>query len=113
MQYLAIILLLAFASCKQNDNSQEPIPEEHFLPYYTDFLVLRQEGLLSGSDSLKMKSRVDSLNSSYGFSESRVETTLRWYRGDLSRWKNFYEQVIKRLEFAQQPDSTKVPLKKN
>ena len=107
MRTLLPILLIILSCCSRDEISQGVIPEDRFINYYADLLVVRQEGMMTGTDSIGMKSKVDSLNNAYAVSPDQVQTTLRQFKNNLPRWRTFYERVVKRLESLQLHDSTK------
>ncbi|MBI1803804.1 MAG: hypothetical protein HY033_02320 [Ignavibacteriae bacterium] len=112
MRILLPIFFILFSSCSQYETPHNIIPEDRFVEYYSDLLVVRQEGIMASIDSIGMQTRVDSLNRAYGVSPDQVKTTLQLYKNNFPRWRSFYERVMKRLETLQRPDTAKPSVSK-
>ena len=101
------ILLLLFSSCNRHDSEVQPLPEHKVVNFYADLLILQNEDTPLKPDTLAFNRRIDSLYRSYGFDTASVNTTIRYYNGDISRWKTLYEKVMKRIEAIALEDTTR------
>lgn len=106
------VILLITTSLLTNC-TDEPAPEDHTIPHetfiklYIDLLIAGESGFLSSSDSLKAqpaKKTIDSLYTHYGVTERQVRQTIEAYNRNLNQWKEFYEEVTKRLETMQREE---------
>ena len=105
MKYLLFVLFfvtIALQSCNNDESIDLPIPEVHFVNLYADMLIIREETHISLADSLTTKLRLDSLYASYQITEKQTEIAIQYYKKDLLRWKQFNENVIRRLDSLQQ-----------
>lgn len=104
------ILSLVFGCSGNRQTANEVIPRETFIQLYIDFLMTGESGTPPSSDTIQStekKSAVDSLYAKYGVTESQVKKTMEEYSKDLQRWKDFYDEVIKRLEVTQREEQVK------
>jgi hypothetical protein len=101
------VLLFILASCSKNNAGTPTVPEDKFIKFYSDLLILQSETVPPKPDSLRFKSRIDSLYHAYNLDTASVNSSIRYYNGDISRWKAFYEKVVKRMEVIIQEDTTR------
>ncbi len=90
---LATAALLA-GSCSR---SQEPRPldQRRFAQLYVQ---LNRAGVSvrdMGSDTAAARRRADNVLRRAGVSRQEVEATVRWYNEDVTRWKGFFDAVMK------------------
>ena len=105
-----VLFSLSFCSCRKNQSQIEIIPEEQFINFYSDLLIVREESILLRLDSLSLQHRIDSLYQKYQLDTSKVRITLENYKQDLDRWKEFHGRVTKRLEVIQREELSKPKL---
>ncbi len=111
MKYLLFALFfvtIALQSCHNDESVDLPIPENQFVNLYADMLIIREEAHFSLSDSLTTKLRIDSLYASYHVTDKQAEIAIQYYKKDLHRWKQFYENVIRRLDSLQQMETQRI-----
>jgi hypothetical protein len=89
------------AGCPASDPRASAIPEETFVDLSAQLLVVREEGILGGMDSVGMNRRADSLYKAYGLTQERVHSATEYYQEDLAHWRHLLEKVIHRLEQLQ------------
>ena len=113
LRLLAIFLSISLfiGSCR-NSKQREPntLPRETFVDLYTDLLIVGETESFSPSDTSKVvhrKASVDSLFVKYGVTESQVRETIAQYSKNLRLWKEFYDDVLKRLEELQRVEQKK------
>ena len=103
--------LLCAVSCSENRHPPgDTIPREQFTQLYIELLVAGERGVYPTPDSAKSwnkKALVDSILSKYHVTEAQVQQTIQEYSKDLQLWKEFYDEVIKRLEELQREAQTK------
>jgi hypothetical protein len=108
---------LIFAVCSDNKpKSVGVIPQEKFIQLYIDILVAGESGYLSSTDSVKAamgRNIIDSLYASNRVTETQVRQTVEEYNKDLIRWKEFYDEVSKRLEEMQKEEQKRKSEVKN
>jgi len=105
-----ILVIFLLANCSEETNSfHASIPRERFVQLYIDVLLAGESGRLSAVDSSRMPrtSVLDSLYQKYEVTESQVKQTIDEYSKDLRRWKEFYDEVIQRLEALQREEKAK------
>jgi len=83
----------------------ETIPRERFVELYVDLLIAGESGRLSNDTTSKRF--IDSLYAHYGVGDTQVRITLEEYSKDLHRWKDFYDEVTRRLEAKQKEEQSK------
>jgi hypothetical protein len=103
---IPILLLLLFSSCNRNDTSAQEIPEEKFVRFYSDLLILENEIKPAKPDTIAFKRRIDSLYHAYNIDSAAVDKTIKYYNGDIARWKGFYEKVTLNLQIISKMDTT-------
>jgi hypothetical protein len=101
------VLTLVSACTKESPSSSDVLPREVFVNLYADMLVAGEAGLLPPKDSVKAASTIDSLFTTYGVTEGQVRRTVEEYSKDLNRWKEFYGEVMNRLEELQNEEREK------
>jgi len=98
---LSVILVLVLCACSKRHGSGDVVDEETFVNYYSDRLVVIEENNLAHSDSLNSRHRLDSLLEAYQITPAQLQATITSYRGDIEKWKEFYDRVNKRLDSLQ------------
>ncbi len=105
------VILLCVVSCSENKHLPgDTIPREQFMQLYIELLVAGERGDYPTPDSAKSwnkKALVDSILSKYDVTEAQVQGTIQEYCKDPQLWKEFYDDVIKRLEEFQREAQTK------
>lgn len=109
--YSILIILSLLLECSEDKRSAtNTIARETFTQVYIDLLIAGESGYLSPADTTKTatkKAAADSIFTKYGVTESQVRKTIEEYKKDLRLWKEFYDDVIKRLEEIQREELTK------
>ncbi|MBI3190042.1 MAG: DUF4296 domain-containing protein [Ignavibacteriales bacterium] len=109
--YLQLLIILLsfflFPSCSEKDVSQNVIPEDMFIQFYADYMIVQEEISLNSLDSLQGKHRYDSLYKQYDLTPERVLQTREEYNKDLMKWQAVYEKVILRIDSLQQDETNK------
>ncbi len=95
---LFLIAALESFSCSGPGAGGPAIPEDAFVDCYAHLLVTREEGVITGADSLKMKAQSDSLCGSFGLTREQIDGELRYYREEPARWKGILDKIIARLQ---------------
>ncbi|HUL42964.1 MAG TPA: hypothetical protein VLY03_01265 [Bacteroidota bacterium] len=103
---LAIALVVGLR-CSPARMTPPPLPEDAFVRYYADRLILKNEGDIQAADSLTTVRRLDTLSQQYRFRPEQVNAALEYYRHDGERWAHFHELVSRRLEQLQQYELAK------
>jgi hypothetical protein len=101
---LLIILVGIVPSCKREAPDLHAQIDTLVVYFYADSLVLSERVKLSGIDSESFASEVDSLHRVYKISREFVNSEIEKYQKNLSTWKQFYEMLVKRLEFLRTKD---------
>ena len=110
--FSSIVIAISFIlGCGGKPQSlKAPIPQEKFIQLYVDILIAGESGKLSRVDSSFTPPRsavLDSIYNRYGVTEVQVQQTIDEYSKDLRRWKEFYDEVIKRVGTLQQEEQKK------
>lgn len=93
-----LVVFLSLYSCSTQNEGSSSIPEETFIEFYSNYLVLQEQATLSGNSPEQTEQVVDSLYREYNVTEAEVQQTLEYYKKDLPRWKQLHEKTTKRLE---------------
>lgn len=112
--YLFCLFISLVVGCSEN-SSRLPgtIPKETFIRLYIDVLIAGESSHLSSTDSAKTgtgRRIIDSLYAKHGVTDIQVRQTIEEYNKDLNRWKEFYDEVTKRLEAMQKDEQSKKQL---
>ena len=103
--FFAIVLsalAIAYQACsRQGKPNSNQISREKFVNLYVDLLIASEGGAFNGKDSTAGFIRRDSLLNKYGMSETSFKTTLDSYGNDLTIWKEFFDEVMKKLDTPQ------------
>ena len=112
--FSSIVIVISFIyGCGEKPSrfaGKAPIPQETFIQLYVDILIAGESGKLSKVDSSHTPPRsavLDSIYNKYGVTEVQVQQTINEYSKDLRRWKEFYDEAIKRLETLQKEEQKK------
>jgi hypothetical protein len=100
------LLLILFSSCSRNNTGEQAIPEEKFVKFYSDLLILENEIKPAKPDTVAFKRRIDSLYRAYNIDSAAVNKTIKYYSDDITRWKTFYEKVTLNLQVICKMDTT-------
>jgi hypothetical protein len=99
-QHLLLIFLIGIAfSCTNKKPDSVSTIDTLVVNFYADSLVWSEEVKLGGRDSAVFALGIDSLYRIHGVSRENVHTSIGKYQKDLSTWKEFYEMLVKRLEY--------------
>lgn len=99
---LMVIVGSALPSCRNNGAPQGEHPDSAFVNLYADRLIIEHEALEAHADSTVIGKRIDSLFHVHHISLGEYNNRLENYKQNLPSWKQFYEDVIKRLDQLQQ-----------
>ncbi|MBI1806604.1 MAG: hypothetical protein HYR76_06080 [Ignavibacteria bacterium] len=110
IHFLACIVTLpCILSCAGRNSEPSTSIDTVFVNFYADKMTLQQEANINNVDSAGVMHRMDSLYNFYNLSSQDVETKTTEYRKDVTTWKQFHDQVVRRLERLQQEQaSTKI-----
>lgn len=106
---IILVIFLSVNCSEEKVPNRSIIPQEKFVLLYVDILMAGESGNLSGVDSSVTPPRpavLDSLYGAYGVTEAQVKETIDEYSKDLRLWKEFYDQVVARLEIMQREEQT-------
>jgi len=81
------------------------IPEDTFVRFYADKLIMKEENVLLHSDSSTVQRRMDSLYQAYHTTPAQVQATVSDYKTDVMKWRDFYQKVDRRLDTLQRQAS--------
>ncbi len=87
--------------------NQNLIPEETYVQFHADLMIVQEECMLNSLDSLQKKERFDSLYKSFNLTPEQIEQTKKEYNKDLKRWQLVYDKIILRLDSLQKTQSSK------
>lgn len=107
---IAVTLSLIAGCSRHQQPRKDIIPREKFVDLYVELLVAGEGGKLSKIDSTLTPPHsplLDTIYTKYGMTETQVRETIDDYSKDLRQWKNFYGEVIKKLEEMQQAEQSK------
>jgi len=99
---LLCFVALLLCSCSKKQQAASALPEDLFVRFYADKLIIQEESVLLHSDSTTTNHRIDSLYQAYNITSTQVQATIADYKTDVAKWKDFYDKVIQRLESLQQ-----------
>lgn len=103
IQYLLLLSIVLWGCTQKHQPSEGAIPKDTFIQLYIDLLIAGEMGYLSSNDSTSKKV-IDSLYTRYGVTDAQVRMTMEEYNKDLRRWKDFYDEVTRRLEEKQKEE---------
>jgi hypothetical protein len=100
---LAAILL---TGCQMGKEPSDTLNRETYLAVYCDLL---QESLRSrnvGADPRTAKQNTEAVLAKRGVTRAQFDSTTSWYNKDVHRWKGFFDDVAKELEYRElHPDA--------
>ncbi|TAK64330.1 MAG: hypothetical protein EPO24_03425, partial [Bacteroidetes bacterium] len=94
---LLLVLLFVFCSCNQNRKSKDSIPDDRFINFYTDYLIVKEENTILSFDSLAATKRIDSIYNLHNLTKQQIEHARTEYNKDLARWQSIYEKVLENI----------------
>ncbi len=101
-RYLCSLLAtVALLSCSKERSGSPALAEKSLVDAYAEILIIREQGGLLNQDSSEIRKRTDSLLFSHHTDRVEFEQSLEPYKRNLTAWKQFYEQVGRRLEEIQ------------
>ncbi|HTK82349.1 MAG TPA: hypothetical protein VL633_08675 [Bacteroidota bacterium] len=99
--YILLSLLLALA-CRNGHTSGSALDRDLLVKVYADVLIVREENGISRLDSAQGRVKLDSVYQAYHTSSSEVDSSIQSYKIDINRWREFYDDVARRIEDIQQ-----------
>jgi len=101
-KFTLILLTLSALCCSKDKRQPAALTETGLVSIYAERLIIYEEAKISGQDSSAIRTRMDSLYASFNVSGKQVDEAVDSYKKDLTEWKRFYDQVVKRLDQLQQ-----------
>lgn len=99
--FVLVVGGLCFCGCSKKPAGGDVIPENTFVWFYADKLIMKEESVLLHSDSSTVQRRTDSLYQVYHITPAQVQATVSDYKTDVMRWRDFYQKVDRRLDTLQ------------
>jgi hypothetical protein len=103
--FMLVVVGAILCSCSKKQAGADVIPEETFVRFYADKLIMKEECVLLHSDSSTVQHRMDSLYQAYHTTPAQVQATVSDYKTDVMRWRDFYQKVDMRLDTLQRQAS--------
>jgi hypothetical protein len=91
---LPLAACLLAASCGRHEGSRV-LGESEFASVYTRLVRGGSSVREVGSDTALARGRAAEILRASGVSREEVEATVRWYNDDVTRWKGFYDEVMR------------------
>lgn len=98
IKHIFLTTVICFSFCCKEKSSDIDI-DSTIVNFYADSLVLSEEVKISGIDSTTFSYKIDSLYQLHSISREKVNIAIENYKKNLPTWKNFYEMLVKRLEY--------------
>ena len=102
MKYVAgVAFLLAASGCTQHEPQEKTLERQKCAAVYAELMRTRA-AMAPGTrsaDSLLTERKTEILGK-YGVTEEALRATMRSYAGNVKQWKDFYDDVVKKLEEA-------------
>jgi hypothetical protein len=105
-------LMVCVSSCKQSAKSTKPVPEEKFVAFYADLLILENDTAAIKSDPLELRRKTDSLYGLYEIDSVSVRRTMAAYNENNELWQEFIQKVMERLQKLEGQNGQNVPIPK-
>ncbi|MFI5253337.1 MAG: DUF4296 domain-containing protein [Bacteroidota bacterium] len=100
------VLLICFSSCRLMENASPVIPEDKFVRFYSDLLIIQNVPASQKPDTAGFRKSIDSLYKAYYLDTAQVHRAIAYYNQDIARWQDFYTKVYKQLEATAAKDTT-------
>lgn len=100
-----LLLSVVLVGCSKEKPPADTMPRETFIQLYIDLVIAGESGQLSNDSTAKKF--IDSLYAHYNVTDTLVRKTIEDYSSDLHRWKDFYDEVARRLEAKQKEGQAK------
>lgn len=105
-RYIFFCLLLV-SGCRSGNPPGSAPDRDQLVKIYADMLIIREENNISRLDSTPARHRIDSLYKTYKTSSGQVDSSIQYYKNDINQWREFYDDVAKRIEEIQQQQRQK------
>ncbi len=105
--FLIIFVLFSLISCKKESKDSPFQTDSTVVNFYADSTIVYEEMIMGDKDTLKFRHQIDSLRSNYNLTTEKVHLALVSYQKDMLHWRDFYEKVLKRIEYLQQLETSK------
>jgi len=97
IRVLLITTLLALGSCQTHTRSNTTLDRESFLQIYVHLLQEESRTKSTRPDSSDVVP-IQRIFETYGATIEEFRATMKVYNSDIRQWKDFYEEVVRRLE---------------
>jgi len=101
---IALIIVLAsvlFTGCPMSKNPTGTLDRETYLAVYCDLVQESLRGRNVGADPRTASRNAEVVLSKRGITRAQFDSTTSWYNEDVRRWKGFFDDVAKELEYRE------------